>query len=124
MKLVVQGCYQEEWIRANCGEGGSSTERPYIPPVPTRAAIGHSYGAQKYLRPHDQHEEWKISKFRTTAPRVTQWMGGKLMDGTYGPTYVGGHAEPSQTGGGYAQPAQNQAAEDSAVASDPPVQEQ
>lgn len=34
----------------------------YIPPVPTRAAIGHAIGAQRYLQPHHGGEEWKMTK--------------------------------------------------------------
>lgn len=56
----------------------SQPKRTYVPPVPTRAAIGHAIGAQqKYLRQPAGGEEWKMTKFRTTESKVTQYMGGR-----------------------------------------------
>lgn len=53
MKHLVQGAYQDEWVRNNLHkESKTAGTGAYIPPVPTRAAIGHAIGAQRYLRPH------------------------------------------------------------------------
>jgi collagen type III alpha len=52
---------------AGSSGGGGGT---YIPPVPTRAALGHAIGAQKYLAPHHTGEEWKMSKFKTVGSKV------------------------------------------------------
>lgn len=78
MKHLVQGAYQEEWVRQNIHKetmAAMAGQGTYIPPVPTRAVIGHTIGAQKYLRPHHTAEEWKISKFKTVNAKVRAGVG-------------------------------------------------
>ena len=58
LKHVVQGAYQGDWVAANAHKVTSSGATVYIPPVPTRAAVGHAIGAQKYLQPEHHGEEW------------------------------------------------------------------
>jgi collagen type III alpha len=73
VKHLVQGAFQEDWVKQNQQKGGMAAaagQSAYIPPVPTRAAIGHTIGAQQYLRPHHTGEEWKMSKFKRVAPKV------------------------------------------------------
>lgn len=78
MKHLVQGAYQGEWVQKVLAKGEDHLSRPYIPPVPTRAAVGHAIGAQqKYLRKEEATEEWKMTKFKVVEPRVTQYMGAK-----------------------------------------------
>jgi len=80
IKHLVQGVYQDEWVRQNQHKEALSGVNNYIPPVPTRAAIGHTIGAQKYLRSQHTAEEWKLSKFKSVSAKV--WMGKvKKMDG-------------------------------------------
>jgi hypothetical protein len=77
VKHLVQGAYQEDWITSNLNKKGPVTARTvaYVPPVPTRAAIGHAIGAQqKYLQREVAGEEWKMKKFTTVPPRVTAYM--------------------------------------------------
>ena len=53
-----QGAYQDEWIATNMAKESTTGVPAYVPPVPTRAAIGHAIGAQqKYLRPETGGEE-------------------------------------------------------------------
>lgn len=48
---------QHEWVNENMSKGQEGG-RTYIPPVPTRAAVGHAIGAQqKYLRHEEAGEE-------------------------------------------------------------------
>lgn len=78
MMVFEQGAYQDEWVRGNVARAEAAPEaRPYIPPVPTKALLGHSAGAAKYLQPPGDGELWKMSKFKATAPRVTQYMAPK-----------------------------------------------
>lgn len=67
VKYLVQGAYQDEWVRKNLEVevSGGSRQRPYIPPQPTKAALGHSLGAARYLQPPNDDEPWKINKFKT-----------------------------------------------------------
>ena len=58
MKHVVQAAYQHDWVDANAHKVESEGAKTYIPPVPTRAAVGHAIGAQKYLQPEHHGEEW------------------------------------------------------------------
>ena len=76
MKHLVQGAYQDDWVRYNMyKEGTAPPAATYIPPVPTRAAIGHTIGAQQYLRPQHTGEEWKMSKFKKVPPKVSWGRG-------------------------------------------------
>lgn len=77
VKYLVQGAYQEEWMRQKleAEAAGEGRPRPYIPPQPTRAVMGHSYGASRYMQPPNNEEPWKMSKFKTVGPRVTQYTG-------------------------------------------------
>lgn len=75
VKHLVQGAYQTEWVEANAHKVASSSQQQYIPPVPTRAAVGHAIGAQKYLQKGDQGEEWKMSKFKAVPSKVTAYFG-------------------------------------------------
>eukprot|EP00197_Chlamydomonas_leiostraca_P002996 CAMPEP_0202865524 /NCGR_PEP_ID=MMETSP1391-20130828/6212_1 /ASSEMBLY_ACC=CAM_ASM_000867 /TAXON_ID=1034604 /ORGANISM="Chlamydomonas leiostraca, Strain SAG 11-49" /LENGTH=261 /DNA_ID=CAMNT_0049545383 /DNA_START=117 /DNA_END=902 /DNA_ORIENTATION=+ len=85
MKHLVQGAYQDEWVRTNIvKEGRTAGANQYIPPVPTRATIGHAIGAQRYMQPHHGGEEWKMTKFRNVSSKVPQWMGGRTMHAPYG----------------------------------------
>ncbi|GLC42646.1 Cilia- and flagella-associated protein 77 [Pleodorina starrii] len=78
VKYLVQGAYQDDWVRKNLEAEvtGSSRQRQYIPPQPTKAALGHSMGASRYLQPPNDDEPWKMSKFKTVNPRVTKYTGG------------------------------------------------
>lgn len=71
---------QDEWVRKNleAEAAGSGRGRPYIPPAPTKAVLGHSYGASRYLQPPNNEEPWKMSKFKTVGPKVTQYSGGSV----------------------------------------------
>ncbi len=76
MKHLIQGAYQEDWLKTNYGSLGPAERRQaaYVPPVPTRAAIGHAIGAQqKYLQRQEGNEEWKMRKFLSVPARVTQF---------------------------------------------------
>eukprot|EP00798_Chlamydomonas_sp_ICE-L_P023122 gene23122-30323_t len=75
LKHLVQGAYADEWAVQNSHMVDGKTTAAYIPPVPTRAALGHAIGAQKYLQHGDHGEEWKMSKFKKVGSRVTQYMG-------------------------------------------------
>jgi collagen type III alpha len=67
-----QGAYQDEWIRSNLSkEDKKAGHGAYLPPVPTRAVLGHAIGAQKYLQPHHGGEEWKMKKFTRVGERQT-----------------------------------------------------
>ncbi|KXZ51614.1 hypothetical protein GPECTOR_12g578 [Gonium pectorale] len=80
VKYLVQGAFQDEWVRKNleAEAAGSGRSRPYIPPQPTKAVLGHSYGASRYMQPPNDEEPWKMSKFKTVSPRVTQYSGGSF----------------------------------------------
>mmetsp|Transcript_12688 Transcript_12688/g.27485 ORF Transcript_12688/g.27485 Transcript_12688/m.27485 type:complete len:295 (-) Transcript_12688:866-1750(-) len=98
MKYLVQGAYQDEWVRSNMAKADGTGKHGYIPPVPTRAAVGHAIGAQKYLRSDHAHEEWKMSKFKTVPSKVTQYFGsggaGTYEEGaSYKASYMGGDSE-------------------------------
>lgn len=69
VKYLVQGAYQEEWMRQKleAEAAGEGRPRPYIPPQPTRAVMGHSYGASRYMQPPNNEEPWKMSKFKTVS---------------------------------------------------------
>ncbi|KAG1676647.1 hypothetical protein FOA52_008777 [Chlamydomonas sp. UWO 241] len=76
MKHVIQGAYTNEWVDATLAKESAAPKRTYVPPVPTRAAIGHAIGAQqKYLRVPEGGEEWKMSKFRTVPSKVQTYIG-------------------------------------------------
>ncbi|GLC56579.1 Cilia- and flagella-associated protein 77 [Pleodorina starrii] len=77
VKYLVQGAYQDDWVRKNLEAEvtGSSRQRQYIPPQPTKAALGHSMGASRYLQPPNDDEPWKMSKFKTVRDRA--WRGGR-----------------------------------------------
>uniref|UniRef100_A0A7S3QQ17 Uncharacterized protein n=1 Tax=Dunaliella tertiolecta TaxID=3047 RepID=A0A7S3QQ17_DUNTE len=97
IKHLVQGAYQEDWVKLNMqreGMAAAAGQGTYIPPVPTRAAIGHTIGAQQYLRPHHTGEEWKMSKFKKVAPKVPYWMG--KTGGAAGPGGGTGSLQPFQ----------------------------
>ncbi|GFR52251.1 hypothetical protein Agub_g14785 [Astrephomene gubernaculifera] len=81
VKYLVQGAYQDEWVRKNleAEAAGGSRQRPYIPPQPTKAVLGHSYGASRYLNPPSDEEPWKMSKFKAVGPKVTQYTGGSVL---------------------------------------------
>lgn len=68
-------------MQDNANKDISAEKRPYIPPVPTRAVLGHSFGAAKYLAAPDTTEPWKMAKFLKTEPRVTAFMGGSTISG-------------------------------------------
>eukprot|EP00201_Polytomella_parva_P016262 CAMPEP_0175054542 /NCGR_PEP_ID=MMETSP0052_2-20121109/9563_1 /TAXON_ID=51329 ORGANISM="Polytomella parva, Strain SAG 63-3" /NCGR_SAMPLE_ID=MMETSP0052_2 /ASSEMBLY_ACC=CAM_ASM_000194 /LENGTH=241 /DNA_ID=CAMNT_0016319249 /DNA_START=47 /DNA_END=772 /DNA_ORIENTATION=+ len=71
LKYLVQGAYQDDWVNMNMQRDlMASKERPYIPPVPTKAALGHSSGASKYINPPTETEPWKMTKFRNVDSRV------------------------------------------------------
>lgn len=77
VKYLVQGAYYDEWVGKNLEkEATTSRERPYIPPAPTRAAMGHSFGASRYLQPPAEQELWKMPKFKSVGPKVTAFTGG------------------------------------------------
>ncbi|GLI59395.1 hypothetical protein VaNZ11_001261 [Volvox africanus] len=78
VKYLVQGAYQDDWVRKNleAEATGSSRLKQYIPPQPTKAALGHSIGASRYLQPQNDEDQWKMSKFKTVNPRVTKYTGG------------------------------------------------
>ncbi|KAG2448704.1 hypothetical protein HYH02_006060 [Chlamydomonas schloesseri] len=80
VKYLVQGAYQDEWVRKQleAEAAGGGRGRPYIPPAPTKAVLGHSYGASRYLQPPNNEEPWKMSKFKTVGPKVTQYSGGSV----------------------------------------------
>ncbi|PNH10582.1 hypothetical protein TSOC_002682 [Tetrabaena socialis] len=81
MKYLVQGAYQDEWVRKNleAEAAGTGKSRPYIPPQPTKAVLGHSYGASRYLQTATNEEPWKMSKFKTVGPKVTKYSGGSHL---------------------------------------------
>ncbi|MEW5308766.1 MAG: hypothetical protein WDW38_000699 [Sanguina aurantia] len=81
VKWLVQGAYQDAWVQDNASKDLSSEKRPYIPPVPTRAVLGHSFGAAKHLAAPDTTEPWKMAKFLRAGPRVTAYMGGSTISG-------------------------------------------
>jgi len=91
MKYVLQGAFVDDWVKTNTFKSDQSAgQNQYVPPVPTRATIGHAIGAQKYLQPHHGGEEWKMTKFKAVPARVTQYMagstgprGGQLMEQSY-----------------------------------------
>lgn len=77
VKHLVQGAYQDAWVLENLqkeASGGGQRQSQYIPPAPTRAVLGHSIGALRYLQPPNTEEPWKMSKFKTVGPKVTQYM--------------------------------------------------
>ncbi len=64
---------QDEWVRTQVEKQtmtASSSGNTYIPPVPTRAALGHAIGAQRYLAHSHGGEEWKMTKFKTVPSKV------------------------------------------------------
>lgn len=76
IKHLVQGAYQEDWVHQNMvKETRAQGQGAYIPPVPTRAALGHAIGAQKYLQPHHAGEEWKMTKFKNVSAKIPAYMG-------------------------------------------------
>lgn len=82
MKHLIQGTYQDEWVRTNNTSRvhKAQGQASYIPPVPTRAALGHAIGAQKYLQPHHTGEEWKMTKFKKVTAKVrAAWEHGRNM---------------------------------------------
>jgi hypothetical protein len=76
VKYLVQGAYQDDWVRKNleAEATGSSRQRQYIPPQPTKAALGHSMGASRYLQANNEEEPWKMSKFKTVRPTRARTM--------------------------------------------------
>lgn len=77
VKHLVQGAYQDEWVLSTLQKeaaGGGPRQSQYIPPAPTRAALGHSIGAARYLQPPSTEEPWKMTQFKTVSPKVTQYM--------------------------------------------------
>ncbi|KAG2488004.1 hypothetical protein HYH03_013441 [Edaphochlamys debaryana] len=90
VKFLVQGAYQDDWVRKNleAEAAGAGASRPYIPPQPTKAVLGHSYGSLKYLQPPNNEEPWKMSKFKAVGPKVTQFNG----KGTRSPARASGAA--------------------------------
>lgn len=80
VKYLVQGAYQDEWVVDNLQkEATTQRGRPYIPPAPTKAVMGHSQGAVRYLAPPSTEEPFKMNKFKTVESRVTQYMGGATI---------------------------------------------
>lgn len=75
VKHLVQNAYEADWMAANAHKGKGDASSVYIPPVPTRAALGHAIGAQKYLQPSHTGEEWKMTKFKNVPSKVTAYMG-------------------------------------------------
>lgn len=69
VKHLVQGAYQEDWVKSNMAKAEAHVNT-YIPPVPTRATIGHAIGAQRYIRHDHGGEEWKMSKFKKVPSKV------------------------------------------------------
>lgn len=89
IKYLVQGAYQEDWVVQNLQkEATVSRGTPYIPPAPTKAVLGHSIGAARYLQPPSTEEPFKMAKFKTVGPKVTAYMGKSSS-----PSRVGGAEE-------------------------------
>eukprot|EP00798_Chlamydomonas_sp_ICE-L_P029681 gene29682-5095_t len=78
LKHLIQNAYQGDWVAQSTAAQGKTGGAAYIPPVPTRAALGHAIGAQKYLQHGHGEEEWKMTKFKQVQPRVTQYMGATM----------------------------------------------
>ena len=76
IKMLIQGAFSDEWIATHLEQtkANQASAQAYIPPVPTRATIGHAIGAQRYLKQDEAGEEWKMSKFRDVPSRITQYM--------------------------------------------------
>lgn len=107
VKHLVQGAYVHDFIKTNAKRGMASTgwrdynsddkfaQRPPVatehlarfgrPAKTTRATMGHTLGAQNKLHPPPpgpKHDNWKMSKFVKTQPRVTAYMGGPTLYAT------------------------------------------
>lgn len=75
--MLIQGAFADEWLSkhsADAEKANAAAAQAYIPPVPTRATIGHAIGAQRYLKKDEAGEEWKMSKFRDVPSKITQYM--------------------------------------------------
>lgn len=94
VKHLMQGAYYDEWLtKGLAAEATTSRDRPYIPPAPTKAALGHSYGAARHLAAQQPNTEelWKMSKFKSVGPKVTLYTGGAPL-AWKGPQQAGGAA--------------------------------
>jgi|LauGreSuBDMM15SN_2_FD.fasta_scaffold562998_1 hypothetical protein len=77
IKMLIQGAFADEWVSKHMAatqKANAVAANAYIPPVPTRATIGHAIGAQRYLKKDEAGEEWKMAKFKDVPAKITQYM--------------------------------------------------